>query len=387
MKKYNLIVPLAGKGQRMIDGGLSLPKPMLVCGNKSILDWSMSSIDYSECNLIFVVRTNHNIYGITDWLRSKYPDCNIFHISGTSGACETVGLATSFIDESDRNLPLIVYCPDTTFEPIYKPCEEDFRDGMILTFKANSPNYSYVKSDADNTIYEVAEKNVISQDASVGIYCFKTTEYFKEKYSEYVDSCKSNNTEAHICPIYNKMITEDGLFIKQKKVEKIHIMGTPDEFRFFENVSFRFMDVRKFVLCSDHSGLEIKRFIAKQLKELNFKFIDVGCYSTQDCDYYEYVKEACRLINNHKYFGIGVCQSGQGINICANKISGIRAGLIQDHYHAIYAIRHNACNFFSISAKDFQSNESYLFDIIKILTTETFDGGRHQNRIIKNGDF
>ncbi len=98
-----------------------------------------------------------------------------------------------------------------------------------------------------------------------------------------------------------------------------------------------------------------------------------------------YVKRATEhVIKNKDYFGIGVCRSGQGVNICANKQHGIRACLISDHYHAEHGIRHNAGNFFSISAVDYESEKKLCYTL-NILNEETFDGGRHQNRMMSNG--
>ena len=53
MKKYNLLVPLAGRGQRFVDEGFVVPKYMITAHDKHLIDWALSSIDTSECNLIF----------------------------------------------------------------------------------------------------------------------------------------------------------------------------------------------------------------------------------------------------------------------------------------------------------------------------------------------
>jgi RpiB/LacA/LacB family sugar-phosphate isomerase len=385
MKKYNLVVPIAGLGKRMKNGGFETPKPMLICGNKSILEWSMNSIYHKNCNTTFVVQKDHvKNFGIDSWLSKKWPDSRVSIVNGlTSGAAQTALLGCQGI--IDGSLPLIVFCPDTHFEEIYTPKDEDFEsEGFILTFKANSDNYSYVVEEngfVKSTIEKVVPEN--SNLASVGVYGFKNTRLFKEYAERY---CYKNYPEHHVCPMYNDMINR-GLKVKQKSVEKVHIMGTPEEFKFFEEVSYKYLiQNRKFAICCDHSGFELKEKIVENFKFWGVpQYIDFGCFTSKDCDYNSYVKTTCDFVlKNKDYFGIGICRSGQGVNICANKIPGIRSAMIPSIYHAKYAIKHNAANFFSLSANDFDSKEK-LEEVLDVLYNETFDGGRHQNRMMKNG--
>ncbi len=74
-----------------------------------------------------------------------------------------------------------------------------------------------------------------------------------------------------------------------------------------------------------------------------------------------------------------MCFTGQGFNIAANKVKGIRSVLVKDEYTAEMGRRHNAANFFTLSAKD--TEFSALKGIIKSLMDNTFDGGRHATRI------
>jgi len=67
MKKYNLLVPLAGRGQRFVDEGFVVPKYMITAYDKHLIDWALSSIDTSECNLIFCLRQDHiNNFGVDE---------------------------------------------------------------------------------------------------------------------------------------------------------------------------------------------------------------------------------------------------------------------------------------------------------------------------------
>ena len=115
MKKINLLLPIAGKAQRFIDKDYLVPKPLILADGKHIIDWSLSSIDISECNLIFCVRLDHiNNFSIDDILKQKYGDdikiVVIDHI--TEGALSTCLLAKEHIDDDN---PLVIYTPDTYF--------------------------------------------------------------------------------------------------------------------------------------------------------------------------------------------------------------------------------------------------------------------------------
>jgi RpiB/LacA/LacB family sugar-phosphate isomerase len=380
VKKYNLIVPLAGKGQRMIDGGYAFPKPLILVGNRHIIDYATDSVDTSECNLIFVIRRDHICnYAIDKVLKKKYGDdiSIVVAETDTQGSVSSCYLAKRLID---NDVPLIVLCPDIYFEPAFKPTDEMFQnDGLILTFKANSPNYSYVRLDDNNIATMTAEKMVISDNASVGVYCFKSGKIFLQIVEEAMATDLKSKNEFYICPLYNLLINNGGI-VKTQPVSNIYIMGTPDEMDFFKSAVFPYFLPRSFILCSDHSGFDLKEEAIKIIEELNIPYIDCGCFSNDDCDYKDYIFWA---IETKQYFPgaivLGFCRSGQGVNICANKYQGIRSALITTAEAASLAIKHNAANFIAIASG--LTHKEELKNIIKTLMIEKFEGGRHQNRL------
>lgn len=383
MKKYNIIVPLAGKGQRMIDGGYRVPKPMILAGDRHIIDYSLGSIDTSECNLIFIIRRDHVCnFAIDKALKSKYGDDISLVVAeeDTQGSVSSCCLAAHLVN---NDIPLIVFCPDIYFEPKFVPTDEIFEnDGYILTFKANSANYSYVQQDENGLVTKTAEKIVISDNASVGVYCFKTGKMFLELAEAAISSGLKSNKEYYVCPLYNLLIANGGK-VKTLLVPIMYVMGTPDEMTFFKETIFPYFLPRSFILCSDHSGFHLKQKVRAILHDSGIDYVDCGCYSDDDCDYGDYVSQA---IECKKYFPgaliLGFCRSGQGVNICANKFKGIRGALITNQQGASLGIRHNAANFFAIAAG--QTTDVEIKNIIDVLRDEKFEGGRHQNRL-QNG--
>lgn len=386
MKKYNLLVPLAGKGQRMIDGGYSFPKPMIMAGDRHILDYGLDSIDYSECNLIFVVRRDHVCNFSIDKFLKKYGDVTIvISEQDTKGSASTCLLAKDYIN---NELPLVIFCPDVCFSPKFKPTDETFKhEGHLSTFKANSSNYSYVSTDNDGFVTKAVEKMVISEDASVGVYCFQSGKLFVQIAEDGEKNPDPSAKETFICPLYNRIIASGGK-VTTEKTDKIYIMGTPQELSFFKETILPYFLVRGFILCSDHSGFETKEHIKTLLedqiyhyRDFNYEVIDCGCYSSDNCDYADYIEQA---VETRKYFPgyliIASCRSGQGVNICANKYPGIRSAIVTSADSARLAIQHNAANFITIPGALEHSNLNSILDVLK---TETFAGGRHQNRLQK----
>ena len=381
-KKYNLLLPIAGRAQRFLNEGYTMPKPLIMSKDKHIIDWSMKSIDTSECNVIFAVRLEHiNNFSIDDILRNKFgEDIKIVVIDRvTDGSVSTCLLAKEYID---NDLPLIIYTPDVYFENQFSPSEipEDL-DGFLLTFKANSPAHSYVELDDKGLALRTAEKEVISQNAAVGVYYYKTGKAFVEYAEEMIRKNIRTKGEFYICPMYNLMI-RDGAKVGIKQVEKMHVLGTPAELEFFvEHVTARFGE-KPVALCCDHSGFELKEIAKKLLEKNGVPYIDFGTYVHKDCDYNEYVGAAVKSITNKvSDFALGFCRTGQGVNILANHLEGIRSALVIDEYTAEYAVRHNCVNFFAIPGK--YVSEEMLDKMIKIWKETSFDGGRHMTRMKK----
>ena len=380
-KKYNILLPVAGRAQRFLDAGYKMPKPLIMASAKHIIDWALGSIKTDECNLIFAVRLDHIYnFAIDEILREKFgEDIEIVLVDHiTEGAVSTCLLAREYID---NDLPLLIYTPDVYFESQFDPATVDpDLDGMLLTFKANSPAHAYVELDKDGFVLRTAEKEVISFHAAVGVYCFKSGKQFINYAERMIQRNIRVKNEFYLCPLYNLMV-EDQLKIRTKMVDKMHVLGTPTELEFFgDHVVARFGD-KPVALCCDHSGFVLKERAKTLMDACGIPYIDFGTFVNQSCDYGDYVTQATNAMNSRLCdFGIGFCRTGQGVNIFANHVGGVRAALVMDRYMAEYAVRHNCANFFSIPSK--YVNEDTLCEILNAWKEASFDGGRHMTRMI-----
>jgi len=379
--KPNILVPMAGLGSRFIKEGFKVPKQLINIKDKHLIDISLDCLDYKDCNLIFVVRdeTVYNFH-IDELLKKKFgDDIKIVVLDKlTDGSVCSCLYAEEYID---NDAPLVIHTLDIEFRPVYDPhsMNDLDADGLLLTFKSNSSNYSYADVGEDGYVRKTAEKKAISSNACVGIYGFKKGSDFCKYAREMIAKDIRTKNEFYIAPLYN-LLVDDGKKIVTSTVDKMHVFGTPDEFHFYKENVIRKVGDKPIAICSDHSGFEAKEEFKHILEKHNLEYIDFGTILNKDCDYSDYIAQAVKAISERDCdYGFGFCRTGQGVNICANKYKGIRSALIYDEFSMEMAVRHNCANFFAIPAKDYTIEK--LDKYLEICSTNSFDGGRHQIRI------
>jgi NDP-sugar pyrophosphorylase family protein len=230
-----LLIPMAGKGQRFIDKGFETPKPLIEVGGKTILEWSFDSFNWRHCDLVFVVRKemveNHNL---ENFIKEKFGLDSKIVVSetDTDGTVSSCLLAKEYIN-NDREL--FITTLDVFFTPYFDFEKFDFNsDGCILTFDADNPAYSYSQVDENGYVTRTTEKELISNNASVGLYCFKKGSEFVKYSEKMIKNNLRTRNEFYIAPLYNLLI-EDNLKINTYPINKMYHMGTPDEMNYFIN--------------------------------------------------------------------------------------------------------------------------------------------------------
>ncbi len=136
----------------------------------------------------------------------------------------------------------------------------------------------------------------------------------------------------------------------------------------------------KIAIGSDHAGFEDKEKVKKQLEELGYEYEDVGTNSTESVDYPIYAqKVAEKVASGEVEQGLLICGSGNGMQIAANKIHGIRAALAWNEETARLARQHNDANVLSVPARMISPEE--VSKVVKSYLNAKFEGGRHQRRV------
>ncbi len=137
---------------------------------------------------------------------------------------------------------------------------------------------------------------------------------------------------------------------------------------------------RKIVIGSDHAGFEDKEKIKRQLNGLGVEYEDVGTDSTESVDYPIYAKKVADKVASGEFeSGILVCGSGNGMQIAANKVHGVRAALAWNAETARLAREHNDANVLSVPARMISPEE--VSKVIKAYLDAKFEGGRHARRV------
>ena len=136
-------------------------------------------------------------------------------------------------------------------------------------------------------------------------------------------------------------------------------------------------------LAADHRGHAMKEKVAILLSEQGHEVLDMGTNSSKSCDYPNLAYPAARSVADGKaQFAVLICASGIGMDICANKIPGIRAALCHDELTAQMSRRHNDANVLCL-ASDVLGEELIRRIVSGWLTTEFEPGGRHERRVRK----
>lgn len=135
----------------------------------------------------------------------------------------------------------------------------------------------------------------------------------------------------------------------------------------------------KFAVGSDHAGFQLKEFVKELLHSLNIEVVDVGPHSDERCDYPDYAKKVCKLIQEEEIEGILVCGSGLGISMAANRYQNIRAAVCRTINDAEMARKHNDANVLCLGERVTTNAEAAK--IIKTWLSSCFEEGRHTQRI------
>ncbi len=132
---------------------------------------------------------------------------------------------------------------------------------------------------------------------------------------------------------------------------------------------------------SDHAGFELKEQVIAYLKSKNIVVADKGTFSAERADYPDYGHAVAKEVLDKKILGIVICGSGNGINMSVNKHKGIRGALCWNHEVAALARQHNDANIMALPARFMKIDEAKK--CVDAFVSEKFEGGRHQDRVLK----
>lgn len=229
---FNIVIPMAGQGSRFIEQGYTDSKPFIDVNGKPMIQRVIENLNFefnSEFKTIILCqKSDYEKYNFDIFKKIiGHSNIEIVQIDGTTeGAACTLLLAKEYVN---NDIPMLSFNTDQMIDYDVTSTFRDISlyDGGIPCFKGDSEDWSYAKTDQNGFVTEVAEKKVISNDATAGYYFWSKGSDFV-KYAEQMIAANDRvNKEFYVAPVYNYGI-KDGKRYIVTQVGKVYELGTPE---------------------------------------------------------------------------------------------------------------------------------------------------------------
>ncbi|MBZ7982780.1 glycosyltransferase family 2 protein [Campylobacter sp. RM12640] len=234
----NIVIPAAGLGSRFSKVGYENPKPFIDVAGEEMIVRVIKNLAISKAKYIVILQKKH-ADKFKNTLEKIKKDFNVKFVlvdGLTEGTACTVLEAADLLKDNDElliaNSDQIV---DFDLASFINDANKRNLDGSILTFEdlEKNPKWSFVEIE-NGLVLKVREKEPISTHASVGIYYFKKSKYFKTATINMINANDRVNNEFYTAPTYNYLIQEGkriGIFKINK--EQMHGIGTPEDLNYY----------------------------------------------------------------------------------------------------------------------------------------------------------
>ncbi|MGQ9806147.1 MAG: glycosyltransferase family 2 protein [Chlorobiales bacterium] len=240
----NIVIPMAGRGSRFQKEGYELPKPLIPVLGKPMIQVVINNLRPNRPHrFIFICLQEHlEKYNVAEKLKTwAGDDTEIVTVNQvTEGAACTVLLAKDFINNDD---PMMIansdQWVDIDINDYLNAMDKAQADGMIMTMWADDPKWSFVRFNEAKEITEVVEKEVVSNEATVGIYNYKRGKDFVEAAERMIAKNFRVNGEFYVAPAYNEMIAAGKKLITYnigKEADGMYGLGIPSDLKLFESL-------------------------------------------------------------------------------------------------------------------------------------------------------
>ena len=239
--RLNIVIPMAGQGKRFADVGYEVPKPLIRVHGKPMIQVVIENLTPAiPHRFIFICQNEHiRRYGLVELLQSLAPGADVIGIDGvTEGQVCTVLKARHLIDDA---APLMTANADQYIDidiNDYLAFMDDGKyDGLIMTMASDDPKWSYAKTDTAGRVVETAEKRVISDQATVGIFNFLRGADLVAAADQMIADDVRVNGEFYTCPCYNYILSAGpakiGIYNIGREYDGMYGLGTPHDLDFF----------------------------------------------------------------------------------------------------------------------------------------------------------
>lgn len=234
----NIVIPMAGRGSRFAKAGYVNPKPLIDVHGRPMIEYVVKNITPKEDHkFIFICQQDHiEKFNLKEHLKKIAPNCEVVSIDHiTEGAACTVLLAEKYIDNEN---PMMIANSDQYVDTNINDYLSSMKnnDGLIMTMPADDPKWSFIKYDENGFVTMVREKEVISNEATVGIYNYARGSDFVKYAHQMIEKNIRVNNEFYVAPVYNEMIDDGKKIVFCDVGEKMYGLGVPEDLNaFLEN--------------------------------------------------------------------------------------------------------------------------------------------------------
>lgn len=226
----NIIIPIGGKGERFINSGYKLPKPLIKVLDKTIIEYLLDNLYPSVDDDVYIYY-HHSLdeFGFSEFIHNKYPHIIMIRINiQTKGASETLLVGSEMIQFRYSNT-MVLDCDTFYEEDVVSLYRKNIHKNVVFFREVEDdtpPIYSYIDIKEDK-IKTIIEKIKISNYANTGIYCFRD---IKEliKYIYIILNKNEYTKEPYTSFVIKKMMSDDIDFYPIK-VNSCISLGTPKE--------------------------------------------------------------------------------------------------------------------------------------------------------------
>ena len=238
----NVVIAAAGQGSRFSKQGWKKPKPFIDIAGKPMIERVVDNITPNDSDVTLLLRSDH-LHSSSDLnISSLVKSHNIISVPNlTEGTACTILLARNIID---NNKPLLIANSDQLIDFDVKSFVDDCLsrslDGSILVFRdpLRDPKWSFAKVNQAELVTQVAEKQPISDLATVGVYLFSKGSDFVESAIDMILSNDRINNEFYTCPVYNYLISKGkNIGIFEVASDSMHGLGTPSDLNLYLEAS------------------------------------------------------------------------------------------------------------------------------------------------------
>lgn len=234
---------MAGRGSRFSKANFKDPKPLIEVNSKPMIQLVIENLTPKVPHkFIFIVQKEHSEkYNLNSLLSKLTINPIIKEIDFiTKGAASTVLEAEEYINNDE---PLMIANSDQwidiKIDDYLNSWNKTKNSGFIMTMKAEDPKWSYIKFEENGKIIDVVEKDVVSNEATVGIYNFNQGKLFCNYAKEMIKRKDTSKGEYYVAPVYKYLIRDDHKVeiynIENDGSGRMYGLGTPDDLNIFLN--------------------------------------------------------------------------------------------------------------------------------------------------------